>query len=1226
MSGKVDGNGNITETPCVSREKIVNGAINFGKLDVNAVQTTTIKDGAVTNSKLANNAIQAHNLEPDIINSTHIIDRQILHNALSRTSDANGAAVYTDNIKDANVTRVKLLDACINNSKIDDNAVNTRCILNSSITSDKIGIDQVKKEHIKEGEIYGSADPQVTSHIKEGTITATEIFGETITTNKIATGAITDVKIAYKTIEGTTRIIDNSISHNQIAKQGTNRIITQNITPGAIDETLIKAGCITSSLITDGTIVSNDLANNSVITSKILNQNITTEKIADNSITTVKILPGNVTTSSISTDGANRIQRINLDDDIIDETKIADDSIKREHILNGEVINQHIQTQSIDSRCILNGGILTDDIAMNAITTGKIKDLAVIDDKLATNSVIESKIATNAVTSSKIKDGNITNAKLSHLCIAENNIIDSAVTENKIAFNTILGGSLPNTHIKPGTITYANIANNTIVDNNISLATINGDKIQNAPNGITFEKINNEAIRTAHIKDLQITNAKMSANAIDTIQLVNKAVTNNKIADNTITNDKIANATIANDSLANLCVDTNNIVNDAITNDKIADDSIVTSNIQNNQITAAKLGPDSVISSKIADSAILTAHIDDAQITEAKLGSGSVTNQKIGSKAVKTSNIDDNAITNTQINNNTIEIDKLSTVLKNKLDGGVNIICGKDLTQITTNQTNISNHEIAINNLTNNAPEALNTLKELADALGSDANFSTTILTNINSRVKADENTSIDGIFTFNTAPVLNNVDLLGNSTSASKFKNTVKIAGIDFDGSADIAINATDLADVTSTGSGSIITTAERDLLTQALGGSIIHTNDASKYVTNGNLETDPTQQITGKKNFAHNVTFTDGIIIPAGKTLNGEASTVTNGIYTTSSVTDLSDVTNVGSGKIITDNERTKLQALDDTLIATKAETVHITGNQNINGNKTFLGTVTANNNIVGNITGSAGSASQLDGAKMIGGVVFDNTQHITPRKIDIQTDQSTDINQLVCFAPTTGSSDINTDNRLTWNPNDGTLTATKFVGNVESVGIISGSSTKLATSRKFGTNFDAGVENKRASQTFTIDANPTNYTYSIKINGTTISFQGVANDANATATALESAFNITGFLSSVSDNIVTIQGLIDSSSFTYQSGDAATTSKINEITNENVVTVNNGVSNGDYVYFNGTDHVLFTPKMIGIDSWQNTLPNLTAIGTTNVDTVFSGPIDAQEGLKGDVTGDVT
>ena len=132
----------------------------------------------------------------------------------------------------------------------------------------------------------------------------------------------------------------------------------------------------------------------------------------------------------------------------------------------------------------------------------------------------------------------------------------------------------------------------------------------------------------------------------------------------------------------------------------------------------------------------------------------------------------------------------------------------------------------------------------------------------------------------------------------------------------------------------------------------------------------------------------------------------------------------------------------------------------------------------------------------------------------------------------------------------------------------------------------NFDAGVENKRASQTFTIDANPTNYTYSIKINGTTIYFNKMLMMPMLLLLLLK-AFNITGFLSSVSDNIVTIQGLIDSSSFTYQSGDAATTSKINEITNENVVTVKLIKSNGDYVYFNGTDHVLFTPKMIGIDS---------------------------------------
>ena len=45
----------------------------------------------------------------------------------------------------------------------------------------------------------------------------------------------------------------------------------------------------------------------------------------------------------------------------------------------------------------------------------------------------------------------------------------------------------------------------------------------------------------------------------------------------------------------------------------------------------------------------------------------------------------------------------------------------------------------------------------------------------------------------------------------------------------------------------------------------------------------------------------------------ISGNAATVTNGIYTTSSVTDLSDVSSVGSGSIITSAERTKLSGIE-------------------------------------------------------------------------------------------------------------------------------------------------------------------------------------------------------------------------------------------------------------------------------------------------------------------------
>jgi hypothetical protein len=47
--------------------------------------------------------------------------------------------------------------------------------------------------------------------------------------------------------------------------------------------------------------------------------------------------------------------------------------------------------------------------------------------------------------------------------------------------------------------------------------------------------------------------------------------------------------------------------------------------------------------------------------------------------------------------------------------------------------------DTAISNLINGSPSALNTLKELSDALGADANFSATIATALGNRVRVDE-------------------------------------------------------------------------------------------------------------------------------------------------------------------------------------------------------------------------------------------------------------------------------------------------------------------------------------------------------------------------------------------------------------------------------------------------------------------------------------------------------
>jgi len=60
-----------------------------------------------------------------------------------------------------------------------------------------------------------------------------------------------------------------------------------------------------------------------------------------------------------------------------------------------------------------------------------------------------------------------------------------------------------------------------------------------------------------------------------------------------------------------------------------------------------------------------------------------------------------------------------------------------------------------------------------------------------------------------------------------------------------------------------------------------------------------------TGNETIAGEKTFSSNIV----GSINGNATTVTNGIYTTSSVTQLNDVSSVGSGAIITSAERTKL-----------------------------------------------------------------------------------------------------------------------------------------------------------------------------------------------------------------------------------------------------------------------------------------------------------------------------
>ena len=144
-----------------------------------------------------------------------------------------------------------------------------------------------------------------------------------------------------------------------------------------------------------------------------------------------------------------------------------------------------------------------------------------------------------------------------------------------------------------------------------------------------------------------------------------------------------------------------------------------------------------------------------------------------------------------------------------------------------------------------------------------------------------------------------------------------------------------------------------------------------------------------------------------------------------------------------------------------------------------------------------------------------------------------------------------------------------------------------------------------------------------YKIILDGTDIDFNGGA-DVNATATALHTALDgtVAGITPSVTDAVVTLTKA-DGTDFIYKANDADTFGILNGITDTNDITANNGtVSSFTKAQLNGDlQGKIKSPAQPSID----TMIGLISIGTTAVDTVFSGPIDAQEGLKGDVTGNV-
>ena len=327
-------------------------------------------------------------------------------------------------------------------------------------------------------------------------------------------------------------------------------------------------------------IVAEDIAANAITVSEIQNNAVTTDKIIDNAVTGAKIALTNDAAGDIMYyDGTNYVR-----------------------LAKGT--NGHLLT--------LAGGVPS-----WAADPTNVTGTAVGGDLSGT--VGAAQIAANAVGSAEIANGAVGNTELGADAVDDTKIADGAIKAEHLA-----AGSVVMTAIGDGTLTGVKLVNDTVTSDKIA------DHASNDAN---------RAIGTNHIKDLNITRAKLAADVIDGTKLADDAVNSEHYVDGSIDTAHIGDLQVTPGKLAANAVTTGKITNLNVTEDKIATGAI----------TNGKLGPDAVNGAKIADDAINSEHYADGSIDTAHIGDLQVTASKIGNNTITATQIANNTITATQI-------------------------------------------------------------------------------------------------------------------------------------------------------------------------------------------------------------------------------------------------------------------------------------------------------------------------------------------------------------------------------------------------------------------------------------------------------------------------------------------------------------------------------------------------------------------------------------------------
>ena len=385
--------------------------------------------------------------------------------------------------------------------------------------------------------------------------------------------------------------------------------------------------------------------------------------------------------------------------------------------------------------------------------------------------------------------------------------------------------------------------------------------------------------------------------------------------------------------------------------------------------------------------------------------------------------------------------------------GGTGRIQGVDTVSAGTDAANKTYVDNAVAGVVDSAPAALDTLNELAAALGDDANFATTVSTNIGQKLGATATVTLTGDITGSASFSANAVSI------ATTYNNDV-VLGTDTSGNYIASLTVgTGLDTTTATGEGSTpnITLDLSELSTSTSDGDgdffvVVDASNVQRKLTKGNINISGFNNDSGYSTTTGTVT---SVGVSAGTGLSGGGTVTSSG--TISLALDMSELTDMTATMVGTD-EFIVLDAGADRRKA--ANEIGLSIFNNDAGFSTTTGTVTSvatGTGLTGGTITSSGTISLATAGAGAG--TYGSTSNNT--KIDTIT---LDAYGRVTAVATGGTGDVDgvtAGTNLNGGGTSGTVTLNldSALTSITSIGITNGGTLKDATGNYGSIEVDGG-----------------------------------------------------------------------------------------------------------------------------------------------------------------------